>query len=249
MTLDCENFDTCILSLARITSVAPTDIVSMLSEMDLDKKYSSNDIVDPPDRFLLYHLKEEHKVTTAFTSSYWFHNSRVKKGTDFKIGILPLGLILKEVTDLIDSLAKTITLSDFGKSIEGSSNAGYHFGTKVADKNHWGPYAFLVRQTAIQRPPGFHDYLKMPEIVHDYIGLRYHHIKAELEEKYYKSTESCIVKFKLNKNEEYLIGKALYYMYLILRGEDLCVDSNTCHDNKGEIIDAGCIHKIEYLFG
>lgn len=247
MTLDCESLDTCIFSLANILTLPSITIIRTLAEIDLEDIYASSNTFDDPNTFLLKYFKENHHVTTDFTSSYWFHNSRVKKGTDFKDGILPLNLILKEITTFIDTLAETIEPLQVDNPVSSNSNSGYHFATKTMDRIHWGPYAYLVRQTAIKTPDMFHDYLKIPEIVEDYIGCKYQSICKQLEKKYFDNTISCIVKFQMFKNDEHLIGKALYYVYLTLRGEELDINSNTCYDGNAEIINANCISKIEYL--
>jgi hypothetical protein len=247
MTLDCENFDTCISSLTNIVKLPSNTIVKTLCDIDLDKIYSSRTVFDDPDTYLLKFFKEKFNVTTDFTSSFWFHNTRVKKGTDFKKGILPLNLILKEITTFIDLLAESIEPLETETQITNTSNSDYHFVTKTIDKIHWGPYAYFVRQTAIKTPDIFHNYLKIPEIVEDYIGCKYQNIRSQLESKYSENTVSCIVKFKVDKNQEFLIGKALYYLYLTLQGEELNINSNTCFDNNAEIIEADCIHKIEYF--
>jgi hypothetical protein len=247
MILDCENFDTCISSLSKILLLPSSTIIKKLCEINLDEIYSTRTILDDPDKFLLKLFKEQYSVSTDYTSSYWFHNSRVKRGTDFNKGILPLNLILKEITTFIDSLAQSIESSEVETEVANTSNSSYHFATKTQDKTHWGPYAYLVRQTAVQSPDMFHDYLKTPEIVEDYIGCKYQNIRSQLEKKYSDNTISCIVKFKVDKNHEILIGKALYYLYLTIRSEELDINSNTCFDNNAEIVEAIFIHKIEYF--
>ncbi|PKP20471.1 MAG: hypothetical protein CVU05_09010 [Bacteroidetes bacterium HGW-Bacteroidetes-21] len=246
MTLDCENIDTCIASLSEILVIHSHTIIKTLIEIDLEEICSKRDNNDTPDVFLLNYFRETHNAATAFTSSFWFHNTRVKKGADFKEGILPLNLMEIEITKFIDSLAKSIKPKK-NKSLKNNSNSCYHFFTKINDKTHWGPYAYLVRQTAINSPSISHDYLKIPEIVEDYIGCKYQNIREQLEEIYFEETISCIVKFEYLNNNEGLLGKALYYIYLTLRGEELDFNSNTCHDGQAEIIKPESICKIEYF--
>ena len=247
MILDCENIDTCIESLASILIMPSILIMRTLAEMDLEAIYRRNRILVSPDTFLLNYFKKHFNVGTEFNSSYWFHNSRVKKGGDFNAGILPLNLIHKEITTFVDSLAQSIERKPDNKSFSNNSNGGYHFLTKTNEKSHWVPYGYLVRQTAIKCPAMSHDYLKIPEIVEDYIGCKYNNIFEELQNKYFENTISCVVKFIAFRNEENLIGNALYYLYLSIRGEELNMNSNTGFDNNAQIINADRIVKIEYL--
>jgi hypothetical protein len=53
-------------------------------------------------------------------------------------------------------------------AFERKGGFGVHFGMKVANALHWGPYAILVREVADHaRDLGQHDYLGMPEIIED----------------------------------------------------------------------------------
>ena len=247
MILDCENFDTCIKSLSEILKLPSRTIVSTLVNINMSDKEFRKGFYSDPYEFIIDYFKKELNTKTDFKYTCWFHNSRVKKNTDFKDGILPLNLAIEDIESYLEYLAKSIPnkKGDISENIYPGS--AFHYFTKTRDKMHWGPYGFLIRYAALKKIDLLHDYLKLPEIVEDLIKSKYSNICSQLEATYLQNTVSCIVKFKTEISSQDLLGKALYYAYLTIHDEELCLECNTCFDGNAEIIAPERIIKIEYL--
>jgi hypothetical protein len=103
------------------------------------------------------------------TELCWFHCTRVPAGTTFDAGILPLGQVLPLLKNtLLDSIDDAAAKREINQAFVRESGFGLHFGNKLGNPLHWGPYAILVREVAsCANALGQHDYLAMPEIIED----------------------------------------------------------------------------------
>ncbi|NML45941.1 hypothetical protein HHL11_19485 [Ramlibacter sp. G-1-2-2] len=99
----------------------------------------------------------------------WFHGTRVPPTSDFSEGILPLGAWLPRLQAAVDATLDDVNMKrEAAAAFARKGGFGMHFGMKVKDSLHWGPYAILVREVAdYARTLGQHDYLGMPEIIED----------------------------------------------------------------------------------
>ena len=161
-----------------------------------------------------------------YTACCWFHGTRVPADCSFNEGLLPLVEIIGNLWSFLYSLVSaTVAFEDwcrFRKSVEShhESHSALLYRLKMANPQHHGPHAFLVKDVFFSpRELGHQDYFTIPEIVEDictcyeesfgYPALRGLFIQA---------TRPCVVKFSSNPCESSL-SNALLYARSILRGE------------------------------
>lgn len=103
------------------------------------------------------------------TEFCWFHGTRVPEGTTFSEGILPLGAWLPRLrAAVVATLDDEVAKREVELAFDREGGFDMHFGNKVKDAIHWGPFAILVREVAdVAKSVGQHDYLGMPEIIED----------------------------------------------------------------------------------
>lgn len=107
-------------------------------------------------------------------------------------------------------------------------------------------FAFQVRELAIQKVKGFHDYLELPEIIEDILddylkcfGCRHH-------DHYIEVMVPKIVKFKSSLSVvDRTIENALAYAYTGVRGEKPDMMSAGFISTEGEIVPQSAILNIE----
>jgi len=245
--LNCENLDRTLASLSSILHLKTETIIRDLLDTDLEKEYTEKTIDEEPSKYLLTCFKKKRQISTEYDGTYWFHITRVKEGTLFKNGILPLGQMLPDIESFIEGLSRGIVPRENQSNHQTPQYADL-FSLKTEDSLHWGPFAFLVRETALTKPDINYDYLGKPEIVEDIIRSKYANIQNDLLESFEKNTVPCIVKFKSDDNRPKHLGTSLYYVYLRLKNMQLSTYSNTCYDGEGTPVDPDDICGIEFLY-
>ena len=241
LILDCQNFESTLNSISRITQIQTNIIVDVLTKLPTDKYYSSSDIWDK----LTEHTSNNDY---SYDRVMWFHGSRIKDSKSYlKKGILPLDTIKPELISLLDFLNEKIDegysepLKKFG--------TGCQLGTKLMIQKG-GPYANLVRDTFFRDDNWNYDFLKLPEILFDIIhsNQKYKNRANKLTELYLEQTKSIIIKFYDTDTDEYYLKTASLYLFLKIKNLELATESNTCFDGRGEIISPERIVDIE-VFG
>ncbi|MEW5818884.1 MAG: hypothetical protein AB1782_01720 [Cyanobacteriota bacterium] len=259
--LDCENKDTTIESLEKITGVARDKIIDFLRLFDIENYYDMYPNYPNTSDVLFQLFKKKFSPSINIDLIYWFHLTRTYEKNKFKEGILPLNEAKEKIWNflfsLIDDNFEFNEWQSFRENVENHLNNHYAdlYRMKMNDSEHWGPFAMLIKDIALRAMEiGNHDYLKIPEIVEDICESFNNIYEINLTDKFSSKTQSCIVKFKSNsfisntgKVDKY-IGVTLYYLYCLLHNQSLNLDCNICfNDNPGIKIPAKNIIKVEYL--
>lgn len=243
--LDCESIDSTYKSIEVITGLKTTEVIEFLTNY-CPRKYSI-----PGDRSILREfMKLSGKQKIEMDAVCWFHLTRTYKGNLFLEGILPLGDVIEELWEFLFSLMDGFSRDKWDglkKTIRNKEgHDAFLYNMKTSDSIHWGPYAILIRDAAFRYEEiGNHNYLGIPEIVEDI--CRCFDQFYQLENRFLRATSPCVVKFISYETKEYYLGIALYYLYKVLHGEALSLNSNTCFDGGNKKIPNSKILDIQFL--
>ena len=197
-SLICRTKETTEVSLASILNLSCNKLKQLLS-IDYEKLYEAIPSHEMDFSEYLYHefLINNQITVHALSSIHWFHGTRCLRGTNFmNEGILPLNQVKKRLLKQIDHLAKINRIPSTNTDSCHMAHYFFLFVEKTEHSIHWGPYAMLVKDALIM-PEQYdcHDYLEIPEIVEDYIGVKYPLHFNLLRDIYKKETNPCIVEF------------------------------------------------------
>jgi hypothetical protein len=252
LVLDCESRESTLNSLSAILHCSPVHLESTLRQFDLEGYLRANPRRDYAPRELVWNQVVGVNVPVPIPDAiYWFHATRVLPATRFEEGLQPLGERVTKLTAFITKLAEQsgISISDSqGRNPSLYREQGsYHYGAKVHDRRHWGPYAFLVRDAILHRDSITHDYLATPEIVEDFAGLLAGDDAPQLLKRFRELTRPCIVKFVSTTARDDVVRVALYYLYREYWGLEQYTETNTCFDGEGQTVSRDAIVNIEFL--
>jgi hypothetical protein len=246
--IDCESYESALASLAGVYRASIADIREFLSEFDIESEYEKyKGDMDAADVLQTKFNQQFGAPKLAVIGISWFHLTRAVARTRFSEGILPLGLALPKLWDMLVSIPK-----DEGKRLRleelrthGVRNHQYQL--KVSDTLHHGPHAMLVRESAFNASQmGNHDYLALPEIIED-VCLEYQEkFEESIEEEIKAALRPCIVKFRDRPRFD-VKDAVLHYCLCKARNEELHIHANTCFDGAGEAVPFEAIQKIEFL--
>ncbi|NJB72029.1 hypothetical protein GGR42_002520 [Saonia flava] len=243
--LDCENYESILTSLNSIFSTSGNDISNFLESIDINEIWEKSRQEKHADEYLFDEFINEFKIDESkIIKAYWFHNTRVLKGSEFKEGILPLSLAINKIEILINEIIKKIEIPINNNSLLGCSVIQ----NKLNSKTNQGPWAFLIRDFAFEKVDGIHDYLKSPELIEDIIHFKYPEKYDLIFREFQNSTVECIIKFKTET--EFHQQRLLYvinYLYNKINNEKMDWRSNANFSNNGKIISPEMIIKIDYL--
>lgn len=245
--LDCESYESTLHSLATILSVGSSAIEQFLKTVDLEREFATHQIDCSADTYL-YRLLE-HRLTlrfTGITEVCWFHLSRVLPGTDFNEGVLPLGIALPRIWDMLGDLLPSPTQKANLESLQRNGVGDFQYNLKASDRFHHGPYAMLVREVAFHAADvGNHDYLGIPEIIEDICNGYRARFGEDITDVVTDSLHECIVKFRSAKyTDEHLLAPALLYCWGVVNQEAFSPFANTCFDGEAVPIPASAILSI-----
>lgn len=245
--LDCETIDSTYSSIEQILGYDRKKLNDFFDKYDV-----LNDVnvkLMSSEKRIYKALKAKLKTTTfSCDGLYWFHLTRTSQGEQFTDGLLPLPNAIKRLWPLLYTLSNNFSIKEWGAFIKhaetndiGISMTRYK--KKLKDKNHWGPYAIMVRETAFLN---FNHYLEKPEIVEDICNEFTKKYKIDLLKAFQENTKPCIVKFfDENFKEEYL-GIALNYLYRSHKKICLADTCDYCFNGKGVGVPYKKIINIEF---
>ncbi|HHT9113606.1 MAG: hypothetical protein HZA47_11515 [Planctomycetes bacterium] len=249
--LDCEPYQSTLRCIADIYGLEDTALENILRAINLDLYYQR---YDPPffgDKAVRKILEGLVGQSKELKEVYWFHLTRVFKGTNFLEGIRPLGNALSDIWEKLINMFENTEHSLNLKSLRNIINETYYsfYSLKIKNASHWGPYAILIRDAAFcTKEMGTHDYLRIPEIIEDICNAYKAEYGYEIHEQVISSLIPCIVKFKSKKKLGLdCIEAALYYIYCKITDRRLSIHSNTCFNAENKNIPYEDILNIEYL--
>jgi hypothetical protein len=124
-------------------------------------------------------------------SCVWFHASRAVDPDSFeRRGILTLAEMRPELDALLERLIEGLESDGEDSGIESS------YWAKQDLPADGGPHAFLLRSAAVLAPRPTHQYMRIPEYVEDFAGLRLGGNRGQLERRFQEASTPCLVKFQ-----------------------------------------------------
>lgn len=251
LVLDCESFDTAVVSLARIFQTTPEDLKILLSVKEISAHYETHFRELPEFSSYIYGIAEQHFGSSLpLDAVCWFHTTRVLPGTTFSEGILPLDAALpslkKRLLEAVDDVSVKVQLHH-ALYLDGVRD--HHYANKTQNSMHWGPYAILVRDVAsCATNLSQHDYLAMPEIIEDICNGFDDPIRDALLDIFSAKLRPATVKFtSLVDRDEPYIATALCYVHSMIHDGKLDTNSVICFDGKNNPVPFQDILKVEFV--
>ncbi|MFH0134021.1 hypothetical protein ACGLHS_27695 [Variovorax sp. VaC1] len=168
--LDCETRQSTEASLLEIFGCSSPDLNHFLGDSSHLRFFEEHwQSLPEYDQFLYARACEALGHPHLPHELCWFHCTRVPASTAFGEGILPLGRVLPQLKEaLLATLDDPGAKREVDQAFARQGGFGFHFGNKLKNSLHWGPYAIFVREVAsYANALGQHDYLGMPEIIED----------------------------------------------------------------------------------
>lgn len=185
------------------------------------------------------------------TELCWFYCTRVPAGTTFDEGILPLGQVLPLLKDtLLNLLEDTAAKRAIDQAFAREGGFGFHFGNKLGNPLHWGPYAILVREVAsCANDLGQHDYLTMPEIIEDLCEEVELASGIDLLPVFRERLRPAVVKFvaPAGNSAEFAVRVALRYLQSSLLEGAPGHGAVWCFDGRNTAVPPEQVLKVEFV--
>lgn len=255
MILDCQNEKTALTSVADYFGKSPVIISDLIKTVDFNSLHER--VVDDYDYFtdFLFEYFRKKFGVGMIDEIMWYHLSRSLNPESYCKGILPLNEVLPQLQSDLYCLVKDRISNDEWIEICNGKGAGFRrtrFDLKRECKDHYGPYAMLVREIAFNsNQVRNHDYLRIPEIVEDMCMGMENEYGIDLIGKYIEKSTPVITKFRKvvcdHEKDKNYIGTALCYLYCKLNNKRLSLICNTCFCGYGEAIKAEDIITVEVL--
>jgi hypothetical protein len=249
--LDCETLDSTYESLDHILNVSRTRLERLFEnfEVGCDHRGSSR-MHRPPEDLLFAEVEGMAAGPISYDRTCWFHLTRANLDSSFSDGILPLGTSKNLIWDFLGSLVDPRISPELWTAFRrdmGSSHWACLYDMKVASRDHWGPFAILVRGHAFSaQETGSHDYLCAPEIVEDICRCFSGRFDFDLLESFKANTRACVVKFAEDTPRPDCVRAAVYHLYNRARRFDCSMHCNTCYDGQGVPVRPDQILKVEF---
>jgi hypothetical protein len=246
--IDCENQVSAVDSICGLFRCSPDDLRSELWQIDIDTIYGEVWPDCAPDEFLYRRLVSIFGLPDHPNGICWFHLTRTLSGNDFHDGILPLGMAIEKIWDMILRVFESTQYYSRLLSMKTGGVSDHLYRLKVPDPFHWGPFAMLVRETAFHAVLlSNHDYLKLPEIIEDIFNCYHERYGVSIHSDIEDILVPCIIKFKADAENDIGIRPVIYYVYNCIMGKPFSHYANTCFDAEGKVIPFSDILSIEYM--
>ena len=237
MILDCSSRESATTSLSKIFNTTEEKLISALRSVS---PYDSD--CQSPEDVIYTGICDSFGAPVDGVSILWFHGTRVEDENCFHDhGILPKSSARKFLEPLLNKLAEGLESSGdnpFSLSLLGKQ-----------DPHDEGPFAFLIRNVAIQAPGANHNYVEAPEMVEDIAGSLLGENYMDLVNRFQKITIPCVVSF-LSESKGYELAHALFFLKLIEDGEleiDAGSAANTFFNAEGQLISPDKIQGVELV--
>ncbi len=252
--LDCESPESAINSLSRVFSCSSSEFADLSNSLDLETTFIETGIHKeiPFEEYVLNTFSDHIQPPLPFDKVCWFHGSRTFRGNNFNEGILPLNLVLPQVWNFLINNAPNEKTQRNLVRLKENGVPDFHYNLKAPDTIHWGPYAYLVKESLYNADElGQHNYLAIPEIVEDICNGYKAKYENEIISFYSKILLPCIVKFIIPSYErsQDATNVALCYAYFSSRNEPINTLAITCYDGNGNAISSENILNVEFQRG
>lgn len=250
--LDCENRLSAEASLLETFGCSSPDLQCFLADPCHETYFNEHWRSLPEyDRFLYERACEALGAPRLPTKLCWFHCTRAPVGTTFDAGILPLGQVIPLLKEtLLGLLEDPAAKREVDHAFAREGGLGFHFGNKLRNSLHWGPYAILVREVASHANDlGQHDYLAMPEIIEDLCEEVKLASGLELLPAFQERLRPVIVKFvaPAGDSAEFAVRVALRYLQSCFREGVPGHGAVWCFDGGNTAVPPGQVLKVEFV--
>jgi hypothetical protein len=162
-----------------------------------------------------------------------------------------LGQVLPLLKDtLLNSLEDTAAKREMDQAFAREGGLGFHFGNKLENPLHWGPYAILVREVAsCANDLGQHDYLAMPEIIEDLCEEVELASGLDLLPVFQERLRPAVVKFvaPAGNSAEFAVRVALRYLQSSFREGTPGHGAVWCFDGENTAVPPEQVLKVEFV--
>lgn len=250
LTLDCSSRETALDSVAAVLSLGQSQLMSVISTIDLDVECDKPDYLGDPNRTLWDAVLLAAGLPTPrpVDEVRWFHLTRVPMGTAFDEGILPLSGSLDRIWAMLLSVFAGTHHHKQLEVLRAKGVYNFQYQLKVGVDLHAGPYAMLVRESAFRwKEMGAHDYLGMPEIAQDICGGYLEAFHEDIEPDLRAALTPCIVSFRSRQCRRVHLEAALRYLYTTHHGDGFTFYSNHVFDGQNARVPRSDVIAIEYV--
>lgn len=226
--LDCVSFNSAVQSCAAILGLAEGKVLTSIRAVASDCEQSG------PGNSLDFELliRERFGICSdelpTLSEVYWFHGTRVLPGTRFQEGLLPLSRALDHIWCELGKLVRDWSSREEWSSFRNaylSEDDAFHKRLHIQDE---GPYAFLVRETFLDRDQLNRnwDYLRIPEAVDDICTYYERKTGHNLRALFVAATCPSIVKFRsTDSDSDDLVHALKYILFKVMEaGIPACAD-------------------------
>lgn len=239
MILDCSSFESTKKSVIDIFKTNEQQLLDILGA--IDSSIVSYSLL----RELLYEeVCNELGEPTCDIDVIWFHATRVEEiELIFEHGILTKTKARELIEPRLNKLSKGF-IHYGGNPFEESQAAGDEFG--VHDE---GPFAFLIRHTAINPPQDIHNYHDVPELIENISGELLGENYRLLVDRFKELAEPYVVSFIIKQNGSEL-SRALLYLKLVIDDvpdQEAADSANTFFNSRGVIVTPDKIISVEKI--
>lgn len=253
LRLDCESRESTKDSVLVAFNCTASDLREFLVDPSHLSYYEMNWKTIPVDfdRFLFQRACDTLGTPVLPQEICWFHGTRVRAGTTFEKGILPLGAVVpmlqeRLVAELADPAARSAVLEAFANK----GGHSFHFGNKLSHEEHGGPYAILVREVADNANAlGQHDYLRMPEIIEDLCDEVHAACGLNLLPVFEERWRPALVKFVAPAGDSghFALGVAMRYLRAIELNGKPDAGAVWCFDGENQVVPREQILKVQFV--
>lgn len=246
--LDCSSFDSAVGSLAPVLRMSTSGLLQVLSNVDVDSLAAEG----PPEGRVLVALGVHPHHPPLPSSVRWFHATRALPGTTFDEGLLPT---LQAMPKLWASLGKAASRwlsasesDEYQRSfLRGDRTFSRQFATKCMVRGWEGPFAFLVRDAALNPVDAQKDFTRFCETIEDICGDFEEATGHDLELAYHELSRPCLVVFRQPGAEPDTVRAAANYLYYALRGLPCGTACNANFSGGGKPVPPMWIDGVEWL--
>lgn len=218
--IDCESRQIALETISAGFNCSTTTLKDTLLDFDIEKVIEEQITSYDPLTLLYNEVVKRIGPPRKIDGVMWFHCTRTFVDSDFSDGILPLELALPKIWKLLIDLAPTKYDKVQLKSMQETGVPDFQYDFKVNNSPDNSVYAFQVRELAVQRRKGLHDYLEIPEIIEDILNGYNKAYGKRLHDHYIQLLTPKIVKFfSDHKTGEDELEPALGYLYNAVRGD------------------------------
>ena len=233
--INCENSLTALNSLAQVFSMAPSEVVEGMLELNCACDVEASVLEK------LLQSKFCENVKNLDFKVVWFHGTRLlREHTIYSEGLLPAYMMKDRVYNQLCTLVGDIDRI-------GANPFGGSYASKPAKE---GPFGVLFRDVALTPMGGNGCFFGGPELVEDLAGEMLGANQFELVNRFKKMTSPCVVHF-IGSPTENTLKRVLRFVYETqVEGRDCIISANsctTCFDGEGYPVLPSDICKIEYL--